>query len=889
MRRDPSEPQKRITQVDALEYFTDREEAIQAFERNVNAAAGEPLRVLVFYGVGGIGKTTLVQKLCANLRDAQPPLPHAHCDIDSVGDKIQAYRNVLLRLRSDLESNFGVKFPRFDLCLAVMMAREGGEPPRLVNLPPMFGEAFKFFTSFLPVPTSGIDEFVKRKVSDYPAIERWVRRVGGTDEVIQLRERAVRDDQTLPDELIRRFAQDLQENLPARAGKACRGALFLDAYEALWVGREAGASAQARLLDEWVRTLAEFCLGVGVLLVISGCDRLMWADDDPDWNEHLDQHLLGGLSPHDAQLFLSRCGVGPPPNEPVSRLQRAIINCCNEEEVSQFPNSPISQLSCHPFYLALCVEIVLNTRAAEGSDPPPETFTGIPTARVAQELADRFLKSLHNRAMEIWVEELSLTPRFDEQATLALDAQRQHHNGRAGWEQLTRFSFVERQPDGFYRLHKTMRDALRTRVADDTARTVHQWFQDYWTQRKEPALLWYHAWSPAPAGALDWWQAQHQAALKETRIAEARFFLTYWSDVALDEFDRRVMGDQLWAWTHGLLGNALWETPFAPRAPAVTAAIEHYQSALRIFTEADFPLEWAAMQNGLGIAYLYLPIGDRRENLRHAIACFQAALRVYTEVDFPQDWATTQNNLGEAYRNLPTGDRGENLKKAVACYQASLRVHTEANFPQQWAMTQTNLGNVFCSLLTGDRGENLKQAIACYQSALRVYTEADFPQQWAETQNNLGAAYADLPTGDHGKNLQQAIACYQAALRIFAEADFPYRWAGTQTNLGSAYSDLPTGDDGENLRQAIAFYQSALRVYTEANFPEEWARTQFVLGRTIGKLARVTGDSNYVLTARECLAAAARGYASIGLDTEAAKAADWVAQMDAALAGGKGE
>ena len=64
-----------------------------------------------------------------------------------------------------------------------------------------------------------------------------------------------------------------------------------------------------------------------------------------------------------------------------------------------------------------------------------------------------------------------------------------------------------------------------------------------------------------------------------------------------------------------------------------------------------------------------------------AIAHYEAALRVYTEADFPSDWAMTQNNLGIAYRDLPTGDRGENLRRAIACYEAALRVYTEAGLP----------------------------------------------------------------------------------------------------------------------------------------------------------------------------------------------------------------
>jgi tetratricopeptide (TPR) repeat protein len=81
-------------------------------------------------------------------------------------------------------------------------------------------------------------------------------------------------------------------------------------------------------------------------------------------------------------------------------------------------------------------------------------------------------------------------------------------------------------------------------------------------------------------------------------------------------------------------------------------------------------------------AYSDLPTGDRGENLRRAIACFEAALRVYSEADFPQDWAMTQNNLGNAYLYLPTGDRGENLRRAIACYEAACASGPRPTFPQ---------------------------------------------------------------------------------------------------------------------------------------------------------------------------------------------------------------
>src|ERR1039458_1367739 len=53
--------------------------------------------------------------------------------------------------------------------------------------------------------------------------------------------------------------------------------------------------------------------------------------------------------------------------------------------------------------------------------------------------------------------------------------------------------------------------------------------------------------------------------------------------------------------------------------------------ALRVYTENELPADWDLTQNNLGIAYADIPTGDRAENLRRAIEHYEAALRVYTE------------------------------------------------------------------------------------------------------------------------------------------------------------------------------------------------------------------------------------------------------------------
>jgi len=268
----PRSSQERLPQVAALEYFTDRENAISTFQRYVHPVAATALPVLVFWGVGGIGKTALLQRLTTDLRDANPPLPHALFSMENVGDQTRAYREVLLRWRCDMESQFRIEFPHFDLCLGVMLAREGGTPPPLVQFHPALRQALEFGTSLLMyAPLAGVvpvvgelvhvtghgvvglgQEIVKGILDRSPRLEAFVRRVVGTEDVVRLRDRALRNDETLPEELIRRFAQDLAEQLPSRKSSGAQGVLFIDTYELLWAGREAAGSAQAWLLDESV-------------------------------------------------------------------------------------------------------------------------------------------------------------------------------------------------------------------------------------------------------------------------------------------------------------------------------------------------------------------------------------------------------------------------------------------------------------------------------------------------------------------------------------------------------------------------------------------------------------------------------------------------------------
>jgi hypothetical protein len=219
------------------------------------------------------------------------------------------------------------------------------------------------------------------------------------------------------------LADDLRESLKPSFRTAVRVALFFDTFEALGAGLPNMEHQLAR--EQWVQDLAgnfDFAL-----TVIAGQNRLTWDDADPRWNdpEHLQQHMVGGLSDHDARIFLERCAIEN------SALQDAILFTAHDADDN----------GKHCFSLALCADIVLTERRAMGHDPAPESLRFRPQDWEA--LARRFLKSLDSEAERRWIARLAITPRFDEPAARAAFSKEHSAAQDAAWHTLLDYSFLQ--------------------------------------------------------------------------------------------------------------------------------------------------------------------------------------------------------------------------------------------------------------------------------------------------------------------------------------------------------------------------------------------------------------------------------------------------------------
>ncbi len=159
-------------------------------------------------------------------------------------------------------------------------------------------------------------------------------------------------------------------------------------------------------------------------------------------------------------------------------------------------------------------------------------------------------------------------------------------------------------------------------------------------------------------------------------------------------------------------------------AAPLSAAIAAYQRALRGFSAAAYPAEFAVLQNNLATAYLALAGGGPEAKVREALAvqAFESALQHISLIEHPREYAMLQNNLGNALQYAASGHPLENNVRALAAYDEALKVRTARDSPLEYANTLANLanclGNLPDAVVSFDR---VARQSACLDQAREIF------------------------------------------------------------------------------------------------------------------------------------------------------------------------
>jgi hypothetical protein len=324
-----------------IDRFTDRDDLRARFRKLVHSVDEPP--VLMFYGIGGTGKTWLLKKL----REETPrDIPTAFLDfaVESGGQRFVLDPSFALQ---EIRLQLGKPAPRFDIAMGMMRFKQrlGSEPSPYsegIGLAlELAAEIGKKAVEIVPggnlaganILVGRLSKALWARIKDLPIGEFLSTRLG-SEFALQLNSQT---SQEIGNELLYYLTNDLRDSLPVHFNRAARAVLFLDTYEA--VGAGLANNVHKRLREQWILDVAanfDFAL-----TVIAGQNKLTWEKENASWADSLEQHPVGGLAEPDARQFLSLSGIEDPD------LQAAILRTAYEPDEGGYRSRLPAGLGCN--------------------------------------------------------------------------------------------------------------------------------------------------------------------------------------------------------------------------------------------------------------------------------------------------------------------------------------------------------------------------------------------------------------------------------------------------------------------------------------------------------------------------------------------------------------
>ena len=430
----------------ALRIFTDREEPRRAFWECYNKfsedigsedPSKQKSRVLAYYGVGGIGKTSLLNQLMVEMEDAavaQKIGRPLYVDFD-LSIK-QEPRAVMESIRNVLAEKYGFTFFLFDLgCFFyAKKIHENMDRPEIKSFIER-SEVLKLaLDSFgvvdtlagMPIPVGNVVALVA-KLADMGV--KYFKNKKAADSK-ELRNIDALSHAELLEYLPLLLAHDISENMERiyKKGKGRKEPLviFLDTYECLV--NEMASIGDPMNNDKWLRNSRNGLIAETpyVLWVIGGREKLKWKEI-ANWNGSLEQHLLGDFSEVDARDFLRCSGIDD------SELQKGLYRLTRGT----------------PVYLDLCVRQYQEERLSQIED----------FGRNVTELIERFARYMDDARKDI-VYMLSCLGEWSEEMLDEVVEQALPSFSDSAYESVMGLSFIVESVEKHYIMHQTVRDVL---------------------------------------------------------------------------------------------------------------------------------------------------------------------------------------------------------------------------------------------------------------------------------------------------------------------------------------------------------------------------------------------------------------------------------------------
>lgn len=398
--------------------------------------------VISFYGIGGIGKSSLQKELCHVIDEEHSDIIYSCADFANLSNHTPA--KLLLELAKSFEHK-GILFYHFGLAYAIYFQKTHKDLMLNYNEHNTIDENIGFIADILSVIDGlGIIGIVPGMVNKIYNVT-FKKLHLDTELKDDLKKMELLDISRCEQLLPAFFAYDLNKYMQKESDKVV--VVFLDTYEALWGQIKNDITKFSQ--DQFVRELISHL--PGVLFTICGREFLDWATLDSDWNNYIKQYLIEKLEDNDADTFLKECGI-------------------HEFDIR---SQMVSVSMGHPYQLDLLVDTYMEMKN-KNIVPKANLF-----ANNSREILACFFRYLQSE--EIAVIHILSIPRFyDFMLFKYLLLHFPTGYPVTMFEEFNKFSFVTGMDNDTYHIHEIMRKDLLETIAADLYKEVNKALCDYY-------------------------------------------------------------------------------------------------------------------------------------------------------------------------------------------------------------------------------------------------------------------------------------------------------------------------------------------------------------------------------------------------------------------------
>ena len=531
--------------------FVNREKPLALINEAITEIPGESVRLLVFHGIGGQGKTALCRHVYQQVSDKKGERYKNLnvVEIDLRGKDKSDPINLLIWIRNGF-AKAKIACPAFDIALALTWeaTRPEQDFPNLTNA--WLAKSSELMTESAPDMITALREVVEQSVETIPLLgpiatksSKWL--IDKSKESYLHSERPQlqelyknRGELKKPYELEAllpwMLAQDLNQHRKVKPWE--RFILLVDEYERVFDGSGSGKKWEDNPFDDAMRSIAQET--DGLLIVFFSREPLPWEKSN-GWRKDLEgrQYPLKGLIDDDAEQWLVEAGVDE------KEIREAMIDGAKEA-----PDKNI-----YPLLLKLQLE---HWRQLSANQEPITVDQFHVEAESLEERHEKIVKRVlrdYGTDLEFAIERLSVCLRFDRLAFNHVIEKFGIGLPQDMFDQIANLSLFAKNDDGYVSMHRAFADIVVQMLEPDRKRESIETLLSHYEDRLE-------------APSIKELEQEHILALFEA--AHLRLELS--ADGYIDWLNENT--SQLSQAARAINGEQLWR-------PALELAKEHFGEA----------------------------------------------------------------------------------------------------------------------------------------------------------------------------------------------------------------------------------------------------------------------------------------------------------------------